>query len=47
MAIDEGGFTKETGETGKMQMTNLVAVDVVSAYFNTHSPLFPLEQSLK
>ena len=47
VAIDEGGFTEETGEAGKVQTTDLVVVDVISKYFSAHSPLSPLEPSLK
>lgn len=47
VAIDEGGFTKETGEKGKVQTTDLVVVDVIGEYFSAHSPLSPLKPFLK
>lgn len=47
IAMDEGSFSDKIGEMGKVQVTDLVTVDVVQDYFTANSPLEPLEHSLK
>lgn len=47
VAVDEGSFNSDIAEAGEAQTTELVTVDVISEYLSAHSPLSPLEPSLK
>lgn len=47
VAVDEGDYSDQIGELGKVQITELVTVEVVRDYFIANSPLAPLEHSLK
>ncbi|WP_343247924.1 extracellular solute-binding protein [Diplocloster hominis] len=47
VAVDLGGFTEEIGRVGSVKETELVVVDVVKDYMSAHSPLSPLESSIK
>lgn len=47
VAVDQGGFTDDVGRAGNAVETDLIVVDVAGAYFSAHSPLVPLEPSLK
>lgn len=47
VAIDKGGFSDDIGKIGDVWMTDLKTIDMVREYFSAHSPLTPLEHSLR